>query len=279
MFQIPVGDNHVHTDVSIDAKGSARDYCEAAFKKGLHEITFVTHYEITPAGKEDYGFMVFDGEKVEANADAVKRYIEGIRKVGEEFFPLGLKVLCGIEIGWHPSIADRIAKELPSLDLDMVMGSVHEVNGAHIVAKAQGPDFFKEHEIEDWIGNYFKAAEEIAESGLFDTLEHLDMYKRYGLPVYGDELKNAHAPYIGSLFDKMVKHHLTLEVNTSAIRHGLEQYYPSMDILNDARKAGVEVSALGSDAHEPDQVALDFEVATQIVHELLPCTLGGDSEL
>ncbi len=44
-----------------------------------------------------------------------------------------------------------------------------------------------------------------------------------------------------------------------------------MAIINAARRAGVRVSALGSDAHNPDQLAFDFENAAQLVHELLPC--------
>ena len=42
--------------------------------------------------------------------------------------------------------------------------------------------------------------------------------------------------------------------------------------------AGVTVATLGSDAHSPDQLAVDFETATQVVHELLPVTLEEDNE-
>ncbi|MDD4051723.1 MAG: hypothetical protein PHR28_07495, partial [candidate division Zixibacteria bacterium] len=60
------------------------------------------------------------------------------------------------------------------------------------------------------------------------------------------------------------------ELNTSAIRHGHPEYYPAMEIVNLARAAGVQLIALGSDAHNPDQMALDFETAATVAYELFP---------
>lgn len=270
MFTFPLSDSHVHPDCSTDATGSVREFCEHAFKIGLHEITFTTHYEITPSGREKYGYIRLDGENHEANLDSIKRYIELVRTVGEEFAAQGLIVGCGLEVGWHESIADRLAKELPQLDLDCVIGSIHETLTSHISSSMEGPGFYEEHRIEEWLPVYFKMAEQIAEFGLFDVLGHLDVYKRHAFSVYGDEIKTAHRPHIDSLFAKMVEHDLGLEVNTSGMRHGLNEYYPSMEIINEARRAGVQIRTLGSDAHQPDQLGLDFETASQVVYELLP---------
>ena len=68
----------------------------------------------------------------------------------------------------------------------------------------------------------------------------------------------------------MKKHGVGYEVNTSAIRHGLPEYYPSMEIVNMARAAGVDLITLGSDAHRPEDVGLDFSAATAVAYELFP---------
>lgn len=273
MFTFPLADKHVHPDCSTDATGSVREYCEKAYELGLHEIIFTTHYEITPAGREKYGYIVLDGERLPANLDAVKRYVELVRNVGGEYTAQGLLVRCGLEVGWDETIADQLARELPQLELECIIGSVHETFTAHISSSTEAPDFYQQNPIENWLPRYFQMAEQIAESGLFDVLGHLDVYKRHALPVYGEKIKTAHAPYIESLFAKMVEHELGLEINTSGIRHGLGEYYPSMALINDARRAGVKIVALGSDAHAPDQLALDFEAASQIAYELLPSPL------
>ncbi len=273
MIRYPVGDSHVHTNHSVDATGSIREICQAAFERGLYEVTITNHYEIMPSRKERMGFFRFGEERVEANSDSVMRLIEEIRTVGEEFFPAGLRVLAGLEIGWDKSLYDQLAKDLARWDLDFVIGSVHDVNEQSILERQYAPDYFAEHPIEAWIEGYFKKAEEIAESELFNVLAHLDVYKRHGIAAYGDSIRSAHEPFIDSLFDKMKEHGLALEINTSGIRHGLGEYYPSMQILNAARRVGVSVATIGSDAHAPDQIGLDFEAALPLVHELLPCGL------
>ena len=278
MFTFPLADSHVHPDCSTDATGSVREFCDKAFELGLHEITFTTHYEITPAGRDKYGFIVLEGEKEPADIDSLKRYIELVRTVGEEFTANGLLVRCGLEVGWHESIADQLAGELPCLDLDFIIGSVHETLTAHISSSSEAPDFYRGRAMEEWLAEYFRLAEQIAEADLFDVLGHLDVYKRHALPIYGEQVKTAHEPFIQSLFEKMAKHELGLEINTSGIRHGLGEYYPSINIINAARRAGVQVVSLGSDAHQPDQLALDFETASQIAYELLPSPLEGGHE-
>ena len=167
----------------------------------------------------------------------------------------------------------RLVKELRDFDLDFVIGSVHDIDDEPILERAYAPQFFQSRPIDAWIEKYFKKAEEIADSGLFNVLAHLDVYKRYGRAVYGDALRDAHKPFLSRLFEKMKANDLALEINTSGVRHGMGEYYPSMDILNEARRAEVFVAGLGSDAHAPDQLALDFESAIALAPELLPSGL------
>ncbi len=272
-MRYPIGDSHVHSDHSVDAKGTIREYCQKAFEIGLYEITFTNHYELMPSRKDRMGFFVVGGEKFPSGPEPVKRYIEEVRAIGEEFFPSGLKVNVGLEIGWDISLYDRLARELRELDLDFVIGSVHDIDDEPILERPYGPEFFKTRPIEAWIDKYFKKVEEIADSQLFNVIGHFDVYKRYGRPAYGDLLTGAHRPFLDSVFERMKEGGLALEINTSGVRHGMGEYYPSVEIINAARRAGVSISSLGSDAHSPDQLALDFESALPLIPELLPCGL------
>ena len=51
------------------------------------------------------------------------------------------------------------------------------------------------------------------------------------------------------------------------MRKCLESYYPSTSIINEARRAGVAVRYLGSDAHKPQHVGYDFDIAAPLVEE------------
>lgn len=278
-MKYPIGDSHVHSDHSVDAKGSIREYCQRAFEVGLFEITFTNHYEIMLSRKDRMGYFNIGGEKIPSGPDAVKRYIDEVRAVGEEFFSIGVKVNVGLEIGWDSRLYDRLVKELKEFRLDFVIGSVHDIDDEPILERPYGPEFFKSRPIEAWAEKYFQKCEEIAESQLFNVIGHLDVYKRYGRAAYGDALRQAHRPFIASLFTKMRESGTGLEINTSGMRHGLGEYYPSIDIINDARRAGVTIASLGSDAHAPDQLALDFDAALPLIPELLPCGLEEGYEL
>ncbi len=109
-----------------------------------------------------------------------------------------------------------------------------------------------------------------AECSLFNVIGHIDMYKKYGVPVYGDEIANIHEGRLDKLFQVMSKNGCGLEINTASIRKGFTEYYPSMAIINAARPAGVRIVAVGSDAHRPDEIACDFEGAMAVAYELLP---------
>jgi len=79
-----------------------------------------------------------------------------------------------------------------------------------------------------------------------------------------------HRGRIEKLFETMGRHGVGFELNTSAMRHGHVEYYPNMEIVNMARRAEVPLIALGSDAHHPDQLALDFDAASAVAYELMP---------
>jgi histidinol-phosphatase (PHP family) len=124
--------------------------------------------------------------------------------------------------------------------------------------------------LESLINSYFELIVRAVGSGLFDAIAHLDLYKRFGLRYYGKEVSIIHRERIAPVFEAMVKHSVGMELNTSGLRKGAGEYYPSMDIINMGRKAGVSIAAMGSDAHRPEHLAFDFDTAASIAHELFP---------
>ena len=60
--------------------------------------------------------------------------------------------------------------------------------------------------------------------------------------------------------------------DTARVYLGLDDCRPHDPFLFDnmARAVGVPLRALGSDAHRPDQIALDFDAASAVAYELVP---------
>jgi histidinol-phosphatase (PHP family) len=265
-----VADYHVHPDYSIDAEGSIDDFCRAAIRVGLREICFTTHYDADPARAAREGFMVIDGARQPLSDEGIKHYLDDIQRAYAEYGPAGLMVRGGLEFGYYAGCEEHIADVQRSFPLHYRLGAVHSIDEHCLCCRDEAPKLFAKFALDRLADRYFETLDRAAASGLFDCLAHIDVYRRYGMAHYGEKIKTIHRRRIEKLFATMKKHDVGYEVNTSAIRHGLHEYYPAMEIINAARAAGVRLVALGSDAHRPDQIALDFDTATAVAYELTP---------
>ncbi len=262
-------DFHIHPDYSIDAKGSLEDYCMAALSKGVLEMCFTTHYDSDPR-HPDNALIVVEGKTEKLSDDAIAHYIEHIGKMHEDYGNLGIMVRAGLEFGWYNGCekeVDRIRKKFP---LYFTLGGVHTINGECVCCKESAQRLFKTLTLDKLADLYFEKLLNCAKSGAVDCIAHLDIYRKYGLEYYGEEINRIHRGRIEKLFDVMKEKDVGYEINTSAIRHGHFEYYPTMEIVNLAREKGVMLRSVGSDAHEPSQLALDFETASPIAYELFP---------
>jgi len=265
-----IADYHVHPDYSIDAEGSIDEFCRAAIDVGLREICFTTHYDADPVRIGQEGFMVIDGTREPLSDDCIRHYLDDISRANTEFGPAGLMVRGGLEFGYYPGCEEHIGEVQRTFPLHYRLGAVHSVGDHCFCCREEAPKLFAQFSLEKLADRYFELLDKAAATGLFDCLAHIDMYRRYGLAHYGEKVKTIHRGRIEKLFETMRTHDVGFEVNTSAIRHGLPEYYPSMEIINEARAHGVRLVALGSDAHRPDQLALDFDTASSVAYELMP---------
>jgi histidinol-phosphatase (PHP family) len=265
-----LADYHIHPDFSFDATGSIGEYCEAANQKGLGEICFTTHYDTNPAIAEKNRRIKVNGQMLPATIDNLKPYVDAVSEAAEKYYPPIVR--CGIEVGYYPGCEDEISRLFEKYPFYYKLCAIHEVDDIELCYMEQFEEKSKGIKLEVLADKYFKIVDKAATSGLFDTVAHIDIYKKYGLKLYGDDILTIHRGRIESVFNTMSKHEVGLEINTSALRKGHSEYYPSMDIVNMARKTGVRIMALGSDAHRPDEIGYDLEAAASIAPELFPYT-------
>jgi histidinol-phosphatase (PHP family) len=263
-----VADYHCHCDYSVDAKGPIAEYCEAALQRGLAEICFTSHYDTSPASRSSDCFIRVNGENKPANPDNLRPYVDDVLQAHEKFYPLGLSVKLGIEIGWWEGCAESVAQLKERYSFDHVLCGIHEIDSLCICSKRFG-EYFENYRVEELLEKYYRQTIEASRSGLFDAIAHLGYYVRFGHAYYGKAIYSAHETYLNGLFDALKESDTALEINTSAIRHGFHEYYPHMAIINAAKKAGVAVQFLGSDAHKPEQIGLDFEAAVALVPDAI----------
>ena len=74
-----------------------------------------------------------------------------------------------------------------------------------------------------------------------------------------------------SLYEKFLnaakKHNCAIELNTAGLRKDCREIYPSRKILHLAFQKGVPIT-LGSDAHAPEEVGMNFMEATRLAQSV-----------
>ncbi len=269
IFNHPIGDQHVHPDFSIDAKGSLREFVKKGIELGLSEIIFTTHADGNPAFA-DYNFIIIDGQKNPVNHDSLKRYRDAVYDLIEGDDPVHLPIRCGVEIDYYPEIDPKFLKMIEELNFDYVLGGVHFIDEHILTVEDSVRAALEKYSPVELIDKYYGIVERAAEVHIFDCLAHLDLYRRLGTKLFPEEAARIDYESHDRALEALVEHNMPIEVNTAGIRHGIGDWYPSKPLLHKARQAGVIINGLGSDAHAPDQLATDFEMAHLIVHESFP---------
>lgn len=260
-------DYHVHPDYSIDAEGSIEEHCEAALLRGLKEIAFTTHLD-TDTETDDCHVMV-NGRKMDTlSGEWLEDYEQSIRAAGDKYEEMGLKVLLGVEVDYISGIEEILPQQFYDTEFDIVLGSAHLVNHIAISDADRAPLAFKKYTKKELGEKYYLLLIEAVNTGLFDIIAHLDLYRRFGQLYYGEGIQDIWKPYLGDLTKAMKKHKVGFEVNTSPLRRGQDEPLPTKSILNALREAGMTTVTIGSDAHSPTEVGAGIESALHILRQL-----------
>lgn len=257
-----LADYHCHCDYSIDATGSIDEYCLAAIRRGLTEVCFTTHYDSNPDSRGKVNFIRVRGDKRPTTPESLAFYVEDVRHAHDKYYPLGLSVKLGVEFGWYAGCEENVRRLSEQFAFDYILCGIHELDNLCFCSRANFEQCFSLYQVDEITERYAAQVIRAAESGLFNTIAHLDYIKKYGARFYGPLLGEAFANHLPEIFAALRLSGTALEINTAGVRNGPGDYYPSAEIITRARGAGVDVTYLGSDAHCPEHVGFDFEAAS-----------------
>src|SRR5207249_3890313 len=103
---------------------------------------------------------------------------------------------------------------------------------------------------------YFSAVAELARSGTIDVLAHLDLAKIFGRRPSVDLRRQLYDETAGEIAAAGV----SVEISTAGLRKPVGELYPDPELLSACVRRGIGVT-LASDAHEPQLVGEDFDLA------------------
>jgi histidinol-phosphatase (PHP family) len=246
-------DYHIHTNFSCDSEANLTEVCEVAIARGLPEIAITDHVDFGPA--EPTGCF------------RPTEYLTAIERCRARYGDQ-LTIRAGAEMGEPHIFAEQAAEVLATGSFDIVLGSAHYADGAKGLQPAWKDVFFQQP-LRQAYESYFRQVVRLAAEGDFDVLGHLDLVKRdahhfgkvYDGPgPYGDMIRAA--------LRSLVERGKGLEINTSPLRRGQPEPCPALKILRWYRELGGEIITFGSDAHEPEHVQADFDVAVEMAQSV-----------
>ncbi|AZS14016.1 histidinol-phosphatase [Paenibacillus lutimineralis] len=247
-------DLHTHHERCGHAAGTIEQYIESAISKGIQVLGITDHSPYFFAD-EDHPFPGLAMAKSE-----FARYVEEAVQLKEKYGDR-IELLIGVEsdiFKEHMVLYNQVYRGFP---LDYVIGSIHFTSPSLIL---QGLDWSQASEEERMaeFRRFIELMQHAVQSDWVNIIGHMDRVHR-GNPSFED----LYAPYIAPLLKTMAGRGAVLEVNTGGFRKSAKDWYPSINIIEQAYHYGVDVT-FGSDAHDPLRVGDEWEEVRQTLEQI-----------
>ena len=246
-------DAHLHTDQSPDSSVPIDAYAAAAAARGIAEIAITDHVDFDPRDPA-YRYASYASRE------------RTVRDAAERWAARGVTIRFGVELTYQRWWEEEARAHLARHRYDYVIGSVHEwPDSPYIRDRVAG--WVAGRPIDEILRPYQEQVLAAARSGLFDTIGHLDVVKRYLYP----HVTPADLATWPELWDEtlraIVDAGVALEVNSSGLRHLVAETYPARAVVDRFRELGGQRIVAGSDAHRESWFAYRLDEAYRLIAE------------
>lgn len=254
MIKLRFSDYHTHSHLCNHAIGTLEEYVQAGIGKNLFELGLSDHFPMHLLPKE-YQMNAM-------SLDYLDQYINESQTLKEKYKDkIGIKV--AVEVDYYPSLFKPYKKAVDSIkdSLDYILGSVHFISSdlteepfltmdrAHIDPELS-PTIIDQIFVE-----YYTIIQKLIDTNYFTVLSHFDLPKKYGLRTNSELVEDI----IFDIIDAIEKRNMVVEINTSGLRSPIGEPFPSDSILKELINRSIPLT-LGSDAHQPKDVAYNFSI-------------------
>jgi histidinol-phosphatase (PHP family) len=228
-------DAHLHTDQSPDSSVPIDVYAELAVEQGIPEICITDHVDFDPRDPAFEYTRYEDRERV-------------VRGAAERWAKQGVTIRFGAELTYNRRWEADVRAHLARYRYDYVIGSVHDwPESPYWPSRVR--DWVEGRSLDEVVAPYYAEIIGAARSGLFDTIGHLDVVKRYLHPSITAADLATRPDLKEPALRAIVENGIALEVNSSGLRYPGAETYPSAAVVARYRELGGERVVVGSDAH------------------------------
>ncbi|MGC8861263.1 MAG: histidinol-phosphatase HisJ family protein [Armatimonadota bacterium] len=241
---------HVHSLFS-DGRQTILEIVQGAVDLGLKRIGISDHFVYPSSGRKVCWSMALED---------LDTYFEQLSRARETFGD-AIDVRFGLECDFEPDTADSLADILQRYPLDYVIGSMHFLGDFPIDDRREHWDRLSQEERDNVMRRYWRRMADLARSGLFDFVGHIDLCKKFGHQPSVDL-----SPEIDTALEAIAESGIAVEVNTSGLFMPVREAYPSPAILRKCRERDVPV-LITADAHSVADLTRRFDEGIRLVLE------------
>ncbi len=238
-------DSHMHTPLCKHAVGEPEAYAVTAEQRGLKGIIITDHNP----GLDGWS------SQVRMSLAQFDRYLVLVARA-REVWNGRIDICLGLESDYFPGMEPFLEKLHARADFHHILGSVHPQLPYYRALYDNGS-------VHAYYQSYFHNLAQATETSLFDTISHPDLVKnvyprKWRVATVWDDIQRC--------LDRIARTGVAMELNTSGLNKRIKEMNPGPQMLAAMHERGIPVT-LGSDAHEPDRVAADFERALDLLAE------------
>ena len=228
-------DAHLHTDQSPDSSVPIDIYAALAVDRRVPEIAITDHVDFDPRDPA-YRYTHFEDRE------------RTVRDAAERWARHGVTIRFGAELTFNQRWEADVREHLARYRYDYVIGSVHDwPESPYWPSRVRA--WIDSRSLDEIVAPYYAEIIAAARSGLFDTIGHLDVVKRYLHPHVTAEQLAARQDLQEPALLAIVESGVSLEVNSSGLRYPGAETYPSGSVVARFHELGGRHVVVGSDAH------------------------------
>ncbi|MGE4398722.1 MAG: histidinol-phosphatase [Campylobacterales bacterium] len=224
-------DLHNHTPLCNHAKGEPIEFVQKAIE-----------HNISVFGFSDHAPMNFD-EAYRMGFDEMDKYEKTVLELKSEY-KNQINIKLAYEVDYLPGFIDS---RVLDRDVDYLIGSVHFIGGWGFDNPEFIGDYKGKNPDETW-SEYFRLIGDMAKSGHFNIVGHMDLLKVFNFKPSKDTVKLGRYA-----LDEIKKAGMAIEINASGLRKPVAEQYPSNELLSAALELQIPIT-FGSDAHDPSHI-------------------------
>ena len=258
-----ISNYHTHNNF-CDGKNTIEEMVQAAIEKGILHLGISSHAYIP------------NQEIWTMEEDQIEAYLDEVHRIKEKYtgrIHIGLEIDFFDGIGWYPPILPFIE------ELDYDIGSVHCLYNGEIGESCYVDD--TQEAFEEGVENLFNGNIQEAVRHYYNSLKnmiikynptiigHMDIIKKNNNDnCFFNEKEQWYKDIIKEVLSVIKDSTSIVEVNTGGIaRYGKDLLYPSVDILEQMYRNGLDITING-DSHKIEDIDFYYEEVYQLIKDI-----------